>query len=124
MINVEDWHEENLSSYFQECFNFIDEGIANGGILVHCHAGISRSPTIIIGYLMSRKRMTLEEAFHFVKQKKTIIKPNHGFLEQLKDLEEEMFGERSNFSLDDNKGLSCNENIQSNSLNHSVGAKY
>lgn len=123
---MEDWHEENLSSYFQECFNFIDEGIATGGILVHCHAGISRSPTIIIGYLMARKRMTLEEAFHFVKQKKAIIKPNHGFLEQLKDLEENMFGKRSNFTLDGDKALSCteNQNIQSNSLNHSVGAKY
>ncbi len=36
---------------------------ANGCVLVHCLAGISRSPTLAIAYVMKHLNMTSEEAY-------------------------------------------------------------
>jgi hypothetical protein len=50
-------------------------------------AGISRSPAIVIGYLMYRYCLSLSEAYHIVKLKRPNIGPNAGFLAQLGQLE-------------------------------------
>lgn len=40
---VPDLPDAKLSEYFDECFKFIDDAIADGGtVLVHCFAGVSR----------------------------------------------------------------------------------
>lgn len=53
-------------------------------------AGISRSPTIIVAYLMSKAKMALGDAFDLVKQKRPIIGPNPGFVEQLEEFERQL----------------------------------
>lgn len=95
IVNIDDWHEENLAKHFEECFDFIDEGMKSGGILVHCMAGISRGPAIVIGYLMQRKMMSLKDAYLLVKAKRPIIKPNDGFINQLRELEKKIYGRHS-----------------------------
>ena len=41
---------QNLRQFFEEAFEFIDSAkAANTAVLIHCQAGISRSPTIAIG---------------------------------------------------------------------------
>lgn len=64
-----------------------------GKILVHCSAGVSRSPTIIVAYLMQRHHMTLKEALGLVVRARPSVCPNPGFLSQLKEMEREAFGE-------------------------------
>jgi len=54
------------------------------GVLVNCYAGISRSSTFIIAYLMNKYNMNLDDAYSFVINKRLIIKPNSGFLNILK----------------------------------------
>lgn len=67
---------------------FIDEGRSRGyGVLVHCLAGISRSVTITVAYLMSHKRMLLNDAYDYVKKVKPNISPNFNFMGQLLDFE-------------------------------------
>jgi len=45
---------ENLQKYFQPSVRFIKEAIESGGsVFVHCYAGMSRSATIVVAYLMS-----------------------------------------------------------------------
>ena len=56
--DVEDYEEEPIEQHFETAFQFIER---HNCVLVHCAAGVSRSPTIVIGYLMSRKGMTLRE---------------------------------------------------------------
>lgn len=63
---------------------------AGGKILVHCEAGISRSPTICMAYLMKTKRLRLDEAFDYIKQRRSLISPNFGFMGQLLQYESEI----------------------------------
>ena len=47
-------------------------------MLVHCHAGVSRSATIVMAYLIATNDWTVEQAFNFLKSKREIIGPNDG----------------------------------------------
>ncbi|KAI9295683.1 dual specificity protein phosphatase 12 [Neoconidiobolus thromboides FSU 785] len=83
-INVFDEENENLLQYFDQTNNFIDAAIKqNGNVLVHCMAGISRSATVVIAYLMKKHNWSVEEALNQVTKARSIIDPNPGFREQL-----------------------------------------
>lgn len=60
----------------------------NGRILIHCNAGVSRSSTVCIAYLMLNHSLTFDAAFAKVKSKRECIRPNDGFLRQLKQFDE------------------------------------
>lgn len=63
---------------------------SSGRVLVHCQAGISRSATICLAYLMKRKRVRLDEAFEFVRRRRSIISPNFSFMGQLLQFESQL----------------------------------
>jgi len=54
-------------------------------VLVHCQAGISRSATLVIAYLIKHQKMNLKDAYLHVKSKRPQIGPNKGFIQQLMD---------------------------------------
>uniref|UniRef100_UPI00358FB292 dual specificity protein phosphatase 10 n=1 Tax=Myxine glutinosa TaxID=7769 RepID=UPI00358FB292 len=86
-----DSSKQNLRQYFEEACEFIEEAHQSGlGLLVHCQAGVSRSATIIIAYLMKHTRMTMADAYTFVKSKRPIISPNLNFMGQLLQFEEDL----------------------------------
>ncbi|CAG0899060.1 unnamed protein product [Darwinula stevensoni] len=90
-IPVNDSCNEKLRPHFEKAFQFLDMVQESGGnVLVHCHAGISRSPTVVIGYVMKRLHLTSEEAFRYVKSKRVIVAPNFNFLGQLLEYEEQL----------------------------------
>ncbi|KAL3882096.1 hypothetical protein ACJMK2_028467 [Sinanodonta woodiana] len=82
-IHALDLEDTDLLSHFQECFDFINSARENGSVLVHCFAGLSRSATITIAYLMYLKKLKVEEAEGIVRKKREAIKPNIGFMRQL-----------------------------------------
>ena len=87
-IAVEDSHEVDMIEHLPEAFCFIEEAKNRGEkVLVHCHAGMSRSVTVIIAYLMKYYHYTLDNAFDFVKQRKQNISPNFSFMGQLIEYE-------------------------------------
>lgn len=47
------------------CFLSEKAKAGNGRVLVHCLAGISRSATVAIAYIMKRMNMTLDEAYRY-----------------------------------------------------------
>jgi len=63
------------------------------GVLVHCLAGISRSVTVTVAYLMSTLSLSLEDAYELVKRHKPNIAPNLNFMGQLLDFERRLYGE-------------------------------
>ncbi|XP_072031752.1 dual specificity protein phosphatase 10-like [Amphiura filiformis] len=87
-IAVKDNGKENLRCHFEEAFEFIEEARLNGKkVLLHCHAGISRSSTLAIAYIMKTRNWNMMKAYHFVKDKRSIIGPNVNFLGQLTSYE-------------------------------------
>ena len=52
--------------------------------LLHCYSGMSRSGSILIGYLMYKFNYEYETAFNFVKEKYPRVWPNESFQEQLR----------------------------------------
>ena len=83
-LPINDFPNQDITYYFQDVVNFIDEA---DKVLVHCAAGISRSSSMIIAYLMIRNKVKYQEAHDLVKKKRPIICPNRGFVNQLKELE-------------------------------------
>lgn len=73
--------------HFKNCCDFIDQNITSGNVLVHCQAGVSRSATIVIAYIMKKNKIKSKAALEFVQEKRPIVGPNDGFLEQLKSWE-------------------------------------
>jgi protein-tyrosine phosphatase len=59
----------------------------NCGVLVHCLAGVSRSVTVTVAYLMQKLHLSLNDAYDLVKRKKANISPNFNFMGQLLDFE-------------------------------------
>ena len=88
-----------ISKTIDMACEIIDRAIASkngsGKILVHCSAGISRSPTVVTGYLMKRKGMDLKAALGQIVRVRPQVSPNEGFLRQLKEMEMELYGSSS-----------------------------
>ncbi|KAM8933787.1 dual specificity protein phosphatase 19 [Pelodytes ibericus] len=83
-ISILDLPETDIASFFPECFDFIEQAKTQGGVvLVHCNAGVSRAPAIMIGFLMSSDKLKFARAFSVVKNARPATCPNPGFIEQL-----------------------------------------
>lgn len=92
-VECVDLPDQDMMTFFEDCFDFIDNVKAQGGkILVHCFAGRSRSATILTAYLMAREKMQLQDAIALVKENRPIVNPNSGFRLQLKQFQNELFG--------------------------------
>ena len=83
-IDVPDEIDANIIQYFDEALHFIHSALLNNGkVLVHCKAGKSRSPTIVIAYICTYYQRSLFEVIDYVKMKRPIVRPNLGFINQL-----------------------------------------
>ena len=67
IIDIEDFSTENIFKYFKECIKFIENSIK---IYIHCMAGVSRSPSIVIAYLMWKEQKGYYETYFDVKNKR------------------------------------------------------
>lgn len=95
-IHVEDTPSARLGIYFDRCADKIHQVQSRGGrTLVHCVAGISRSASLCIAYLMKYQKMTLDQAYYHVKKRRPVIRPNVGFWRQLIEFERRLFGKNT-----------------------------
>lgn len=51
----------------------------NANVLIHCNEGRSRSVSVIIYYMMTRKGFTYDDALSFIKKIKSDVRPNDAF---------------------------------------------
>jgi hypothetical protein len=61
-------------------------------VLVHCDAGVSRSATVVISFVMKTNKLSARQAYDFVKEKRPCVAPNISFIQQLIDYEEKILG--------------------------------
>ena len=57
-ISLFDNKGEDILPYMEEAIRFIGEGKHYGSVLVHCHRGISRRASFVIGYLIRHNELT------------------------------------------------------------------
>nr|XP_020844296.1 dual specificity protein phosphatase 12 isoform X2 [Phascolarctos cinereus] len=84
-ISARDEPETDLLSQLDRCIAFIGRARADGvAVLVHCHAGISRSVAVMTAYLMKTEQLPFEDAYGNLQTVKPEAKMNEGFEWQLK----------------------------------------
>ena len=59
-----------LEDYLDDAVMFIADQLANGCVLVHCGAGLSRSVSVVIAYLCRYAGMSYSEALSLVKARR------------------------------------------------------
>lgn len=81
--------DQDLTQYFPVCNDFIHGARLRKdcNVLIHCLAGMSRSVTIAIAYIMSVSDLTWRDALRVVRVGRRIANPNAGFQLQLQDFE-------------------------------------
>lgn len=91
----------NLKSDYQfPLSSSVDEAREQGsGVLVHCHAGVSRSATVTVAYIMKRQGLCLGDAYKFVKDLRPVISPNLNFMGQLLKYEKNKRNGESSWSI-------------------------
>lgn len=92
---LDDLPAERLLDILRDAIDFIDEGMSGGKVLVHCDTGKSRGASIVIAYLMKTEKLTFKKALAKVniERKKMFqepVKPNHGFVRQLRQFEKKI----------------------------------
>ncbi|KAG7279463.1 hypothetical protein CRUP_038236 [Coryphaenoides rupestris] len=87
-IPIDDSLRDDLLPWIPAALRFIDGAMSSGGaVLVHCAAGISRSPALAVAYIM------------FVKERRPSISPNFNFLGQLQHFQGSLRQKSSDGSL-------------------------
>ncbi len=89
---LQDDYECNISLYFDEIGSIINKETT---VLVNCAAGISRSSTVVIAYLIKYFNVNLKIAFLYVRNKRSNICPNKKFMEYLLEYEKKIRGNNS-----------------------------
>ena len=138
-IYLDDQPEENISKYFDESFNFINDNINNNNkVLVHCWAGISRSVTLVLNYLLRKlyenNFTSIEQipkplnailnCIELIKVNRPFVNPNKGFLQQLNNKTNEYYNEalarlKNRISNEEIQRKFENKNVKKTDLNYS-----
>lgn len=92
-VDVEDQSREPLEEFFEEATDFIYQWTSqNMPVLVHCRAGVSRSASVVLAYMIRYANYTLHDAFIYLRAARPVVTPNLGFMDKLVAYEEEIHG--------------------------------
>jgi len=94
IIICKDDGDENIQQYFKTVINFIN---SHKSTFIHCQAGISRSVSLCMAYLLSREDNQLEsaeQALKYIKECRSIAGPNLGFMWQVDQFYKKMIKNR------------------------------
>ncbi|KAJ9631223.1 hypothetical protein H2204_008308 [Knufia peltigerae] len=84
-LKLRDVGSDDLLEILGEACEFIRSSMKNndGGILVHCAKGISRSASVVLAFIMEDMCLDYDTALRYVRQSRSKVKPNPGFEAQL-----------------------------------------
>ena len=90
-VPLDDNVDEDMRPFFESLADMIEKWrMEHRIILVHCFAGISRSVTCIVAYLMLKRSRRMVAALEHVQMVRPIVRPNDAFMAQLKKLDEDL----------------------------------
>ncbi|XP_062502970.1 dual specificity protein phosphatase 19-like isoform X2 [Corticium candelabrum] len=89
-IEILDLPDEDIWPHLLESFSFIQEGLNEGKVLVHCNAGVSRSGALLCAYIMKERQLAFMDALAVVRTARPCVQPNEGFVRQLIQHETEL----------------------------------
>ncbi|XP_037050320.1 dual specificity protein phosphatase 2-like [Bradysia coprophila] len=95
-VHFEDVEEFDEVDKLREIFSWLDAVLADtkSKVLVHCMGGISRSASVVCGYLVWSKKFKLDESVAFVKSRRPQIRPRQ--LEAVRRIEVEVQNSENN----------------------------
>lgn len=89
-LPVSDSPTQNISQFFSQCNDFIHSARVNGdNVLVHCLAGVSRSVTVVVAYVMTVTELGWRDSLNAVRGARSCAGPNCGFQRQLLEFQHE-----------------------------------
>jgi len=92
-VDVEDVSREPIEEFFPEATEFIHSWLSREQkVLVHCRAGVSRSASVVLAYLVEYHKYSLHDAIFLARSHRPVVTPNLGFMGKLIDYEEEKRG--------------------------------
>ncbi len=69
-VPIQDFDKKDLLTHLDTAVSALHDGLADGGkVYVHCSAGLNRSPTVIIAYLVKHREMSLDDAVAWVTER-------------------------------------------------------
>ena len=87
IVDTHDIPNCDISIHFPATYDFIEMGLLQGNVMIHSFAGISRSTTLALSYLMKKQRKPWKKLQTSVKKIRPMVKPNLGFEKKLDDLQ-------------------------------------
>lgn len=85
-LNLEDIPSQNIIQKAENAYKYIKDN-SNNNILIHCVFGASRSGATVMYYLMKEKKWTFDKSYEYIKSKRSALKLNQGFEQQLREFE-------------------------------------
>jgi protein-tyrosine phosphatase len=83
-IPIDDAPDVDIEKWFDDVSDFIMANrLMQKKILVHCHAGMSRSVSLTCAFLMNLFRCNDVKALYWIRDKRPCVAVNPGFLRQL-----------------------------------------
>ena len=90
-ITQDDTDSDGILAHIEPAVAFIREASARGvATLVHCGAGISRSASLVVGFLMTQRRWSLARALAACVKARPQARPNAGFIKALTTLQAQL----------------------------------
>lgn len=92
VLNFADYSNVDVRAQLDQSYHYIVNALASdpsARVLVHCAAGVSRSSTIVINYLIRAHRLRYAEALMRVRGVRSVVQPNYGFEQQLRQIRED-----------------------------------
>lgn len=99
-VPIEDTDRKNFKPQLLEAVDLLHEAVTSRAsapadarcVLVHCAAGVSRSATVVLAYLVKHRGLTLLQALAVGKTARPAIYPNAAFLAFLLELDAAVHG--------------------------------
>ncbi|CAK8538442.1 unnamed protein product [Lathyrus sativus] len=88
---------DDKSFQFDEANQFLEQCEKDKErVLVHCMSGKSRSPAVVIGYLMKSRGWRLAQSYQWVKERRPSVELSGAAYQHLQEYEKTLFGSAGN----------------------------